>query len=111
MIKWYIQSGYDLTEKDKLIMKLQKDIEQKDKRIKVLEGINEELNNINAELKKDKMCLHCDSGLASYCESCYQELIGINAKLQKENKNIDVENKRYEKLIFEKIIKKDNLVR
>lgn len=36
--------------------------------------------------KKD--CLHCGKGTASYCESCYQELIGINAKLQKEVKDL-----------------------
>ena len=27
-------------------------------------------------------CLHCGKGKPAYCEDCYQELIGINAKLQ-----------------------------
>lgn len=34
------------------------------------------------------ICLHCESGEPSYCEKCYQELIGINAKLQEENKTL-----------------------
>jgi hypothetical protein len=59
-----------------------KSLQEKNKRIAVLENINEELNNINAELKVDKMCLKCNSGFASYCEDCFQELIGTNAKLQ-----------------------------
>lgn len=36
--------------------------------------------------KKD--CLHCGKGTASYCEGCFQKLIGINAKLQKEVKDL-----------------------
>ena len=27
-------------------------------------------------------CLHCGKGKPAYCEDCYQELIGMNAKLQ-----------------------------
>lgn len=27
-------------------------------------------------------CLHCGKGKPAYCEDCYQELIGVNAKLQ-----------------------------
>ena len=49
------------------------------------------LDKNNAELKEaietilnqeEEECLHCGKGKASYCENCYQELIGINAKLQ-----------------------------
>lgn len=29
-------------------------------------------------------CLHCGEGEVSYCEKCYQDLIGENAKLQRE---------------------------
>lgn len=29
-------------------------------------------------------CLHCGDGEPSYCEKCYQDLIGENAKLQRE---------------------------
>ena len=29
-------------------------------------------------------CLHCGEGVPSYCEKCYQDLIGENAKLQRE---------------------------
>lgn len=43
----------------------------------------ENLINTNKQLEKE--CLHCGSGEPSYCEKCYQELIGINAKLQEEN--------------------------
>ena len=31
-------------------------------------------------------CLHCGEGEPSYCEKCYQDLIGENAKLQQQNK-------------------------
>ena len=31
-------------------------------------------------------CLHCGEGEPSYCEKCYQDLIGENAKLQRQNK-------------------------
>lgn len=57
-------------------------LKEKDKRIAVLESVNEELNNINAELIEEKKCLRCNSSFASYCEDCFQELIGTNAKLQ-----------------------------
>lgn len=55
------------------------------------------LDKNNAELKEaietilnqeEEECLHCGKGKASYCENCYQELIGINAKLQNENKEL-----------------------
>ena len=32
--------------------------------------------------EEDKKCLHCGKGEPSYCEECYQKLIGENAKLQ-----------------------------
>lgn len=41
-------------------------------------------------------CLHCGEGEVSYCEKCYQDLIGENAKLQfkkKQNKNCLCQNK------------------
>lgn len=34
------------------------------------------------KIKEQKVCLHCGSKRAAYCEECYQELIGTNAKLQ-----------------------------
>lgn len=40
----------------------------------------------NRNMLEENTCLHCGSGVPGYCESCYQELIGINAKLQKENR-------------------------
>jgi hypothetical protein len=43
-------------------------LKEKDKRIAVLENINEELNNINTELIKDSICLHCGEEKAYYCE-------------------------------------------
>lgn len=43
-------------------------LKEKDKRIAILESINEELNNINAELIEDHKCLHCGLNKASYCE-------------------------------------------
>ena len=49
-------------------MNIEEAIKEKDKRIAILENINEELNNINAELKEDKVCLHCGKDKASYCE-------------------------------------------
>ena len=61
---------------------LEYELKGKNKRITVLENVNKELNNINAELKENSKCLHCGSNIASYCEQCYQELIGTNAKLQ-----------------------------
>lgn len=63
-------------------------MDKKDKRIRVLEHINEETRSINADLKKEKTCLHCNSGISAYCESCYQELISTNAKLQLDNTRI-----------------------
>lgn len=36
------------------------------------------------KLVNDTKCLHCGENIPNYCENCYQELIGINAKLQKE---------------------------
>lgn len=45
------------------------------------------------KMKEQKSCLHCGSKEAAYCEECYQELIGTNAKLQtelnKKNRMID----------------------
>ena len=43
---------------------------------------NKELRKENEENK----CLHCGKNIAGYCEECYQELIGENAKLQLELK-------------------------
>lgn len=34
---------------------------------------------------EERECLHCGKNVAGYCEECYQELIGENAKLQYEN--------------------------
>ena len=43
-------------------------IKEKDKRIVVLEDINNKLNDINSELIEDQKCLHCGKEKASYCE-------------------------------------------
>lgn len=47
-------------------------------------------------------CLHCDKEEANYCETCYQDLISENAKLQKENEilkcSIAVANKLEERI-------------
>ena len=43
-------------------------------------------------------CLHCGEGEPSYCEKCYQDLIGENAKLQfknNQNKKCLCQNKKY----------------
>ena len=37
---------------------------------------------MKAIAKRDKKCLHCGSNEANYCEQCYQDLIGQNARLQ-----------------------------
>ena len=38
-----------------------------------------DINNINKHI-----CLHCGKGNGVYCETCYQDLISENAKLQAE---------------------------
>lgn len=43
-------------------------LKEKNKRIAVLEDINNKLNDINTEIIEDQTCLHCNSGKASYCE-------------------------------------------
>lgn len=53
---------------------------------KNLVEIEAEHQKENGELRKEKICLHCGKNVAGYCESCYQELIGENAKLQLELK-------------------------
>ena len=35
----------------------------------------------------ENTCLHCGIGKPGYCEECYQDLIGENSRLQKENRN------------------------
>ena len=42
----------------------------------------ENILNRLKELEEKNTCLHCGSKRAAYCEECYQELIGTNAKLQ-----------------------------
>lgn len=32
--------------------------------------------------RENKECLHCGKGAARYCESCFQDLISENARLQ-----------------------------
>lgn len=54
-----------------------------------LETNNYEQNNIINEYIEENKCLHCGKNVAGYCEECYQDLIGANAKLQFENKNIE----------------------
>lgn len=43
-------------------------LKEKNKRIVVLEDINNKLNDINSELIEDQTCLHCGKEKASYCE-------------------------------------------
>ena len=40
--------------------------------------------------KEDNNCLHCGKNSKEYCESCYQELISENAKLQLEVDNYEI---------------------
>lgn len=45
---------------------------------------------------KENKCLHCGKNVAGYCEECYQELIGENAKLdykilELSNKNVKLQ--------------------
>ena len=51
-------------------------------KIKHLEQIEREHRMINGELANNKVCLHCGSNKAAYCEKCYQELIAENLRLQ-----------------------------
>ena len=39
--------------------------------------------------EEDKKCLHCGKGEPSYCEECYQKLIGENAKMQEKIQKIE----------------------
>lgn len=48
--------------------------------------------DLKIEQMEEEKCLHCGKNIASYCESCYQELIGINAKLQYENTELKGNN-------------------
>ncbi len=43
-------------------------LKEKDKRIAVLEDINNKLKDINAEIIEDQKCLHCGKDKAFYCE-------------------------------------------
>lgn len=58
---------------------------------------------------KENKCLHCGKNEPGYCEECYQELIGENAKLQVENKNyktlyINIQGVRTGKQLLKKYI-------
>lgn len=52
--------------------------EKAERKAQAIENI---LNRLK-ELEEKNTCLHCGSKRAAYCEECYQELIGTNAKLQ-----------------------------
>ena len=60
---------------------------------KVLKEIKDKKKKETKEVLKDDTCLRCGKGKASYCESCFQELIAKNAalQLQKDNKLIRLE--------------------
>lgn len=78
-------------------------------RINELETNNYEQNNIINEYIEENKCLHCGKNVAGYCEECYQELIGANAKLQLANKNISnfkvhIEGMRSGKQLLERYI-------
>ncbi len=92
-MKDILQSFVDLAEESLMAKELLDDdikatkwalnkIVRLEQRVKELEGINEEHRKINGELREEKLCLHCGSNEANYCEECYQDLIGQNAKLQ-----------------------------
>mgnify|MGYP003291835452 CR=1 FL=1 len=59
--------------------------EKAERKARAIENI---LNRLK-ELEEKKTCLHCGSKEAAYCEECYQELIATNAKLQKENRELE----------------------
>lgn len=74
-----------------------------------LETNNYEQNNIINEYIEENKCLYCGKNAAGYCEECYQELIGTNAKLQLANKNISnfkvhIEGMRSGKQLLERYI-------
>lgn len=55
------------------------------------------------ELEK-KECLHCGKNAAAYCESCYQDLISKNAKLQ-----LEIDTYKKARKEFEEEINKANM--
>ena len=65
--------------------------------------------NRKYDFSKEKRCLRCGGKNLGYCEHCYQKLIGENAKLQLEHKNISnfkvhIEGMRNGKQLLEKYI-------
>ena len=72
------------------IKELEKEIERLKELNKHLSSVSDyeticmECNNLEEQLDllKSEKCLHCATGKPAYCEDCYQDLIGINAKLQ-----------------------------
>lgn len=60
-----------------------------DKLIKVYKELEKDLYSTNELLNRyidENKCLHCGKNIAGYCEECYQDLMGENAKLQLELK-------------------------
>ena len=53
---------------------------------------------------KSNKCLHCDENEGVYCETCYQNLISENAKLQ-----LEVYTYKQARQEFENQIKKENM--
>ena len=43
----------------------------------------------------ENTCLHCGIGKPGYCEECYQDLIGENSRLQKENRNVKIFTQKF----------------
>lgn len=75
-----IQSEYNDLLKDNF--KLKNELETKRKEYQeTYKDVREELKELRKENEENK-CLHCGRNEPGYCEECYQELIGENAKLQ-----------------------------
>ena len=55
---------------------------------------------------ESKKCLRCEEGKPAYCEKCFQEVIGWNAKMQGE---LNEENLRCAEFAIENYVLKDKL--
>lgn len=60
------------------------------------------------ELEEKNNCLHCGSKEAAYCEKCYQELIGTNAKLQLKQCTHNIDNECIRKSKIDELLKELN---
>lgn len=76
-MKDILKSFVDLAGESSIAKDLKDDIKATRWAINKIERLEQELEHY-----KNKKCLHCGSNEANYCEQCYQDLIGLNAKLQ-----------------------------